>query len=341
MILYIGNFLEEHGMNPNFNRFLIAKFQRHFAVEFASDKENKFQRLWDMLMKVWRLRKRAGVVVIDVFSSDAFWFAYFTAMLCRRLKLPYITILRGGNLPQRLKTHPQSCQAIFGHSAANVSPSVYLRDAFQAKGYRADYIPNFIDIESYPFKERAVCRPRLLWVRAFHKAYNPTLAVDILQQLRIQHEGAVLCMIGPDKDGSLSQVRQRAEQLGVSDGLTITGRLERKDWIRLAGDYDIFINTTDFDNHPVSVIEAMALGLPLVSTNVGGLPYLIHNGKDGILVPPHDASGFVVAIEELLQNPAMASRLADEARRKVERFDWDVLREEWLRVLSAAMRSAA
>jgi glycosyltransferase involved in cell wall biosynthesis len=117
--------------------------------------------------------------------------------------------------------------------------------------------------------------------------------------------------------------------------------LERPEWTRLSGDYDIFINTTDFDNHPVSVIEAMALGLPLVSTNVGGLPYLIENGRDGILVPPQDADAFVKAIEDLLQNPAKASRLAHEARRKVEAFDWALLKTEWLRLLSSAMRPAA
>lgn len=341
MILYIGNFLEQHGMNPNFNRILIAKFRQHFEVEFASDKANKVIRLLDMLMKVFRSRTKAEVVVVDVFSTDAFWFAYATTMLCRLLNLPYITILRGGNLSRRLKNSPRTCQAMFSHSAANVSPSVYLQERFRRDGYCVEYIPNFIDLSDYPLKTRDVCRPRLLWVRSFHRIYNPTLAVDILQQLRTKHVDAELCMVGPDKDGSLNKVRQRADQRGVSDSLTITGRLDKKDWVLLAGDYDIFINTTDFDNHPVSVIEAMALGLPLVSTNVGGLPYLIENGNDGILVPPQDANAFVEAIEGLLQSPGKAMRLAHEARRKVEGFDWNILRDEWLRVLRAAMRPAA
>jgi glycosyltransferase involved in cell wall biosynthesis len=341
MILYIGNFLEEHGRNPNFNKFLIAKFQQHFDVEFASGKANRLLRLLDMLMMVWRSRKKAHVAVIDVFSTDAFWFAYCTARLCRWIGLPYIAILRGGNLLQRLNSSPGTCRAVFNYSAANVSPSVYLRDGFLQAGYRAVHIPNFIELKDYPFKEREVCRPRLLWVRSFHRIYNPTLAVDILEQLRRTHADAVLCMVGPDKDGSLAQVRQRADELGVAEALTVTGRLARQEWICLARDYDIFINTTDFDNHPVSVIEAMSLGLPLVSTNVGGMPYLIEHGKDGILVPPRDVTAFMEAIEDLLQNPARASRLAGEARRKVQGFDWSVLKGDWLRLLAAAMRPVA
>ena len=269
MVLYIGNFLEQHGKNPNFNRSLIAKFQQHYEVDFASDAENKLFRLLDMLIKVFRYQKTVKVVIIDTFSTYAFWFAYATAMLCRLLGLPYVTILRGGNLSRRLETSPQSCKSIFTHAATNVSPSIYLEDIFRTRGYNVDYLPNFIDLENYVFKAREVYRPRLLWVRSFHKIYNPTIAVDVLKKLREKHADAVLCMVGPDKDGSLKLVQERASELGVSDSLTITGRLDKKDWIKLAADYDIFINTTDFDNHPVSVIEAMGLGLPLVSTEVG------------------------------------------------------------------------
>ena len=91
---------------------------------------------------------------------------------------------------------------------------------------------------------------------------------------------------------------------------------------------------TDVDNTPISVIEAMALGLPVISTDVGGMPYLIEDGKDGILVPQNDVSAMAAAIEDLLQNPEECRQIARAAYEKVRRFDWEIVKEEWISVLN-------
>ena len=101
----------------------------------------------------------------------------------------------------------------------------------------------------------------------------------------------------------------------------------------MAAGYDIFLNTTNFDNMPVSVIEAMALGLPLVSTNVGGMPFLIEDGVDGILVPPGDTKAMAGAIKDLLADPEKARKMAARARKKAEGFDWKVVAGQWKELL--------
>jgi len=85
---------------------------------------------------------------------------------------------------------------------------------------------------------------------------------------------------------------------------------------------------------PVSVIEAMALGLPVVSTNVGGLPYLLEHEKDSLLVPPDDVDAFLVAVKQLINNPEASKTIAIHARKKVEQFDWDLVKERWKELLS-------
>jgi len=80
-------------------------------------------------------------------------------------------------------------------------------------------------------------------------------------------------------------------------------------------------------------MEAMAVGLPVISTNVGGLPFLIENGKDGILVPPNNAEAFVNAIEDLSNNPSKASMISKNAREKMEQFDWEQIKHKWLKLL--------
>ena len=338
-ILYVGNFLSGHGMNPNFNIYLTPRLAEHYNVIRTSDKKNKVLRLLDMLGSLYSNRKKADVVIIDVFSTSAFYFAYSVAALARKLKIPYLTVLHGGNLPNRLKNNPGLCKKLFGKSAKNISPSHYLEEAFRENGHEAEYIPNFISLDKYTYKHRENIKANILWVRSMHQIYNPTLAIKVLKQLLDDGIDARLCMVGPDKDGSLETVKSIAEELNVTDKLTLTGRLSLNEWTELSSGYDIFINTTNFDNHPVSLIEAMALGFPIISTNVGGVPFLIKDGEQGLLVPPNDPDAMSQKIKYLLNNPEITSGLSANARNEAEQFDWNIVRDKWLNVIDKVTRS--
>src|SRR5690606_7803696 len=128
-----------------------------------------------------------------------------------------------------------------------------------------------------------------------------------------------LCMIGPEKDGSQKKCEEYAQKNNLP--LTFTGKLTKKQWIDLSTEYDIFINTTNFDNTPVSVIEAMALGLPVVSTNVGGISYLLKEGE-ALLVPPNQVNEMATSVDKLLSDNELALIIAHNARKKAESFDW-------------------
>ena len=85
---------------------------------------------------------------------------------------------------------------------------------------------------------------------------------------------------------------------------------------------------------PVSVIEAMALGLPIVSTDVGGLPFLITHNEEGLLVPPNDVNAMVDAIIRLKEDINLKDKLVINGRKKVEKFDWNQVRVKWEMLLS-------
>jgi len=223
-------------------------------------------------------------------------------------------------------------QELFGNAKMNIAPSAYLMNVFQEAGYRKlTYIPNPIDLAQYTFEKRVFTLPKLLWVRSFSEIYNPQLAILILEELKKDYPQAELCMIGPDKDGSLEKCKQLAAHKNLR--IKFTGKLSKKEWIKLSKEYNFFINTTNFDNTPISVIEAMALGLPVISTNVGGLPYLISDREDGILVEKEQVVPFVREIKALINDPMFANQLATKARQKVKQFDWKVVKEEWKAVL--------
>lgn len=331
-LVYIGNKLAHKGNTTS----TIDTLGRHFEdlgykVTYASSKQHLVLRFIDMLWTVIKQRKTADYVLIDTYSTLNFYYALAVSQLCRVLGLKYILILHGGNLPNRLNSNSKLSRLLFKHSYINVSPSEYIKHHFETKGYSCKVIPNSIAISQYEFKTRTIDDVKLLWVRSFSKIYNPTLAVDILATLKAKGYDATLCMVGPEKDGSLEQTKAytKAKKLDV----TFTGRLTKPEWISLSKDYNVFINTTNFDNMPVSVIEAMALGLPVISTNVGGLPFLIRHQKDGLLVPPNQVDGFVNAIEQLKQDCSFLDTMTKHARKKAESYDWEQVKAQWLSIL--------
>jgi len=137
-------------------------------------------------------------------------------------------------------------------------------------------------------------------------------------------------MVGPDKDGTLQECKDLAKELDVEKHIRFMGKMQKEDWIELSKEYDIFINTTNYDNTPVSVMEAMALGMPVVSTNVGGIPYLLQDREDALLVDANDDKAMVEMIIELIDNIDISKDIVVQARQKVEGFDWNMVKKQWI-----------
>ncbi|RYG20387.1 MAG: glycosyltransferase [Chitinophagaceae bacterium] len=332
-LLYIGNKLSQHGFTKTTIETLGSFLEQEgYRMRYASNKKNQMLRFLDMAWAVVQNRKTADFVIIDTYSTFSFYYAWTVSQLCRLFGLKYIPILHGGNLPHRLSTHPKLAKMIFNHAFVNVAPSGYLKAAFEERGFtKLLFIPNTLNLEDYPFQaERATTVPKLLWVRSFAHLYNPKMAIDVLKQLKQTHPQAQLCMVGPDKDGSLQATRKYAHELGVA--VTFTGKMSKEDWIKKSQEYNIFINTTNFDNTPVSVMEAMCLGLPVVTTNVGGIPFLLAHGKTALLVEAGNVLQMTQAIQNLMDDQNLRNSLIYNGRAYAEHFDWKKVKEQWARL---------
>ncbi|GAA4644569.1 hypothetical protein GCM10023115_25290 [Pontixanthobacter gangjinensis] len=304
-----------------------------YPVKTASTRSNKALRLAEMLGLIARYRDTTDLVLIDTYGAMNFYYAYLVGKACSLFDLPYIPILHGGNLPERLENSKKLSQSLFGNSKVNIAPSRFLYDVFQSYGFEnTKIIPNAIKSKNYPFEQRHNFRPKLLWVRRFQKRYNPVMALRVLQTLKQSYPEASLCMVGPEKDGTLAVCKRLAKKMDLE--VRFTGKLRKKHWAELSRNYDFFINTTSVDNTPISVIEAMSLGLLIVSTNVGGMPMLINNGKDGLLVPEKADEKMANEIIRMIQNPGTAQMICKNAREKVEKFDWELVKDEWNSVLN-------
>lgn len=333
MILYLGNMLSVHGKATSMLETLLPKLSEITEVKAYSNQQNKWLRLLSMMAAIIRHRNHVKIVLIDTFSTNAFWFAAIAGLVSRALKLPYVPVLRGGDFEARMIKSTSVVKAYLNNSLMNIVPSLFLKQILEKRNFKSLLIPNALEMDNYQFKCRENCSPRLLWVRSFDKIYNPWMAIEVVKQLKEKYPHTQLCMVGPDKDGSLVSVQAMAGDVGVADAVKFTGVLSKAEWIKLSMDYDIFINTTNYDNLPVSVLEAMALGLPIVSTNVGGIPFLIEDQKDGLLVDKNNATEMAAKISTILEDTRTAKKLSLNARAKAETYDWMKVRNLWFDVV--------
>jgi glycosyltransferase involved in cell wall biosynthesis len=309
-----------------------------FNTITVSHRATRWQRFLEMLTTIWWQRREYQVAHVQVFSGLAFVWAEVTCALLGLLGKPFLLTLHGGNLPPFAQRWPRRVTRLLNSAAVVTTPSRYLFEAMQQYCVKLQVLPNAIATQFYPFRQRSAVTPKLIWLRALHEIYNPTLAVETLAQLLTEFPAAQLTMYGPDKaDGSRERVLMAAQQLRVSGQIEIAGAIPKAEVPLHISRGDIFLNTTNIDNTPSSVIEALACGLCVVSTNVGGIPYLLEHEQNALLVPPNDALAMTQAIRRLLHDPALAARLSANGRRKIEQFDWNYVLPRWEKLFNETL----
>ncbi|MFN0247173.1 MAG: glycosyltransferase family 4 protein [Kofleriaceae bacterium] len=340
-VLYIGNFLSKSG-NPGYCEELSAKLKSDgFTMITASEHLARGSRFVDMVRTTWERRRDYDVAIIDVFSGAAFLWAEAVTQLLRRLRKPFVLTLHGGRLPRFGERFPRRVRHLLGGAAQVTAPSRYMQEHMAPYCREIAVVPNAIDLGAFSFRRKRRAGQRLVWVRALHATYNPVLAVDVVARLVPRFSQLSLHMLGPDKgDGSRDAVERRARDLGISDRVHLVGRVAHAEVPRWLDENDILINTTDVDNTPVSLLEAMAVGLPIVSTSVGGIPYLVRDNHDALLVPPRDSTAMANAVEQLLVSPETAERLVTNAHETVQRHAWTTVLRQWRDTLRRAVHHA-
>jgi len=338
-VLLVGNLLSGSlGIRSVSEDLALRLAHAGWDVTATSTRRPRVRRLADMLATVWRHRRRYQVANVEVFSGAAFVWAELVCLALRRLGKPYVLTLHGGNLPTFARRRPRRVARLLGSAAAVTAPSSYLVEAMRP--YRSDIrlLSNPIDVDTYLYRCRESPRPRLLWLRTFHPIYNPGLAPRTLALLLQQRPDARLTMAGPDRNGCRRETTRAAEECGVLDQITFQGPMPKSEVPGWLAEGDIFLNTATVDNMPVTVLEAMAAGLVVISTRVGGVPFLASDGQDALLVPPDDPEAMASAIRRVLTEPDLGAALSRQARARAARCDWSVVLPQWEQLLTDVIR---
>lgn len=338
-LLFIGAYVPAPVANQGIGQVLAQRMAMGgWPTRIVSRHRSRYRRVVDILVTTWRTRSAFEIALVDVYSGAALRWAEAVCRLLGWMRKPYVLTLHGGDLPALARRSPRRLRRLLAGARAVVAPSTYLASSVRALRPDVRVHPNAIDLEAYPFRLRGRAAPRLVWVRAFHKVYNPTLALRVAARVARHDWTTSLTMVGPDKDGSAGRIRTQAKALGLEQLVALPGGVAKHDVPRFLSAADIFLNTANVDNTPVSVIEAMACGLCVVSTAVGGIPHLLENEVDALLVPPNDAEAMAHAVHRILSEPGLASRLSANARHKAEHFGWKRVLPLWSDLIAGVVR---
>jgi glycosyltransferase involved in cell wall biosynthesis len=280
---------------------------------------------------------RADVVHVFSASYASFLLAPLPAMLiARALGKPVVLNYRSGEAPDHLQRSAVARAAI-ARVDKNIVPSRFLVDVFRGFGIDAEIIPNIVDLDRFVFRNRDPLRPRLVSTRNFDALYNMTATVRAFALVQKRWPDASLTLVGGGPQEQ--QLRALVDQLGLRQ-VAFVGRVRPDQIARYYAENDIYIQSPNIDNMPTSVIEAFASGLPVVSTEAGGVPAILAHRRQGLLAPLGDYEALAANVLSLLDQPEWARSLARAAYATCEACTWPSVRDQWLNAYRSARASA-
>jgi L-malate glycosyltransferase len=281
------------------------------------------------------LRELARADVVHVFSASysSFLLAPLPAMFAARvLGKPVVLNYRSGQAPDHLQRSAFARKSI-ARVETNIVPSRFLVDVFRGFSIDASIIPNIVDLDRFKFHERNPLRPRLVSTRNFDALYNVATTVRAFARVQTRWPDATLTLVGGGPQER--QLRELVDQLRLRH-VTFAGRVSPDDVARAYADNDIYIQSPNIDNMPTSVVEAFASGLPVVSTEAGGVPAILTHDRHGLLAPLGDYEMLAAHVLRLLDHPEQARAMTRAAFETCAACTWPAVREQWLRAYRSA-----
>ena len=253
-----------------------------------------------------------------LFAAPAIWIARVRATPC-------IVSYHGGEAEAFLARSARLVAATLRMAQALTVPSGFLQQVFRRFAMESRIVPNVVDLTLFkPKSGRASQTPHLVVARNLEPIYDIPTALRAFAFVRQRIPGATLSVAGSGTE--LNSLGRLAAGMEIASAVTFTGRITREQMMLLLARADLMLNPSTADNMPVSILEAMASGVPVVSTRVGGIPYLLDHERTALLVDTGDAAAMADAALRLLQDEALAARMTEAARIEVQQYSWPHVR---------------
>jgi glycosyltransferase involved in cell wall biosynthesis len=271
---------------------------------------------------------RYNIIHVSSAASSSFVVTTTPAILIGRLFGKRVVLnYHAGQAEEHLRDWGSIVKPVARMADATVVSSGWLVDVFARHGLKARAIFNHVELDDFKFRERRPLRPVFLSNRNFDPIYNVPCVLRSFALIQKKYKDARLTIAG---DGpQRAEIESLARALGLRN-IEFTGLLAPGEMPKLCDAADIYLNASNVDNMPLSILEAFAAGLPVVTTNAGGIPYIVEQERTGLLVERSDHEALAAAAMRLLEDEDMAVRLARAARAECDKYRWAAVRCQWL-----------
>lgn len=297
-------------------------------------------RMLPYIATLWRSAGRVDLMHVmansgwswHLFAAPAIWIGWLRGC-------PVVVNYRGGEAGSFLAKSLASVRPSLQRASALVVPSGFLESVFGKHGIGTIVVPNIINLERFNsdrLDTPTLDAPRILVARNLEPIYDNGTALRAFALVLARHPGARLVVAGSGPQRA--ELEQLVTELGMASAVTFTGRVDNAGMAALYREADIMLNPSTVDNMPNSVLEALASGAVVVSTNVGGVPFLVDHDKTALLVPPRDPRAMADAVLRVLDEPGLATRLRDAGLRYVQQYAWAGVKPRLMAVYRSVLK---
>ena len=285
--------------------------------------------VWRRLLMMPKLHKKAsGFDVIHIHCCSGFGGflpAIMGVRVGKRLGKRVILTYHGGGGETFFDRHPKLVRFYLKRTDANIVLSGFLARVFEKHQLPYTIIPNIIELDESHFHQRDTIRPVFICTRTHEELYNIPCILRAFQRVQEGVPEASLFLVGdgPQHDSLV----QQANAMGLKN-VIFTGRVHNKQIYEFLGQADVMLSSPMIDNMPVSLIEAMNAGLLVISSRVGGVPYMIEDGYNGLLFESNNDKELAEKMKWVLNHPVESVEIIQRASLDVNKYSWNRVREK-------------
>lgn len=264
---------------------------------------------------------------IHACSDRGFLPAVLGISIGRLLKKRIILTFHGGGAEGFFHRKEKFVKRYLTRTSANIVLSGFIGRVFDRYGIPYTIIPNILEDDGSAFRARTEIRPWFIGIRSLTETYNIKCTLRAFGLVQKKYSDARLTLLG---GGPLrSELEQYATDLCLQN-VSFVGQVPNTEICRYLDEADIMVSSPRFDNMPVSVLEGFRAGLLVISSNVGGVPYMIEDGQNGLLFESDNDRQMAEKMMAAVDDPDATCRMIANARQSLDYYKWENCREKLL-----------